>query len=119
MTKPLITIEMSGASQDEVMIEPSDLKLFKGFAAPTDGTVKLELENETAATAFGHALKWARREASLQKMIQSRDEFVAMALLAQQYDIELLKDDLGVCFTKQLSSRAESYMGCRHGIKPT
>ena len=94
MTKQLLTIEMSGASQDEVVIEPSDLKLFKALSAQNDGVVKVKLDTEAAVTAFNTALKWARRESSLQKMLQSREEFQDVAEVAHTYDIEMLKDEL-------------------------
>lgn len=94
----LITLELSGAVEEQVMVDVSDLKFFKAIPIPAKDPVKIELESKARAAAFHNALKWSKREESLQQMLQTRDDFEQIAMVAADYDMSLLKDELTVTF---------------------
>lgn len=70
-----MTLAFEGASDEQVVVSRDELKVFKGLREPDGDTVSVEIEDSEMVLAFLDALEWAKRNTSLQTMIQSRDDF--------------------------------------------
>ena len=97
-------IRLNGVSTETFPLEPHEFALIGGTPV-TPNEIDLRIENEEQMGAFNIVLKWIRREASLQKSIESRNQFWNIAWLAWELDMPLLRDDLTVAFLSSGNSK--------------
>jgi hypothetical protein len=93
--------DKSNMTEELIWVEAAHLAPVEAFRELLDGgeevvIIPMEVEDDSEMTAARTLLKWLKHEACLQDSIKSKDQFWAVAKLADKFQVRRLMDDLTV-----------------------